>query len=88
LHALSSHISEYDYDEDGNWAELTLNYPVSTRKLLLTSLIESMADSVVIRSTSGINRCVVSETSVDNVDQASLLGRNTFFKKKKLPPPL
>jgi DNA-directed RNA polymerase I subunit RPA1 len=72
LHALSSHISEYDYDEDGNWAELTLNYPVSTRKLLLTSLIESMADSVVIRSTSGINRCVVSETSVDNVDQLLL----------------
>lgn len=58
---MSVRFAEYDVSETGEWMELTLRLPSHTRKLLLLSIVEQLMDTVVIRSSPGIKRCMVGD---------------------------
>lgn len=52
-------LCEYDYDADGKWVSFSLRYPGGADKLLLVSMIESLAPKLVIRETRGIKRAAL-----------------------------
>ena len=60
---LSGHIHDYDYDEEGRSCDLTIRLETSLGRLLLVSLVESLAPRLVIRATTGIKRCALAKSS-------------------------
>ena len=50
----SEHVHSYDFDENGQWLHVRLQFPTTAKRLLFVSLIESAAKKTVIRATSGL----------------------------------
>jgi hypothetical protein len=47
-------VDEIKYDETGKrWAQVTIKVPVEVRKLLMVSMVEALADVVLLRSVPG-----------------------------------
>ncbi|XP_062517493.1 DNA-directed RNA polymerase I subunit RPA1-like isoform X2 [Corticium candelabrum] len=58
----SSHIISYDFDSENHlWCEASLQFPVQDSKLIMTSLIENIAERAVIHETPGIKRCFIQQ---------------------------
>eukprot|EP01134_Creolimax_fragrantissima_P007681 CFRG7681T1 len=55
----SEKVFAYKFAPDASWFELTLRIPSTERKLLLLSMLETLVENVVVRSTEGIRRCIV-----------------------------
>ncbi|KAI8888789.1 beta and beta-prime subunits of DNA dependent RNA-polymerase [Backusella circina FSU 941] len=54
----SRYTSRFVFDEDkGAFCEIDMEFPSNTKKILMVSLIEKCADSVVVHEVKGISRC-------------------------------
>nr|ALK02047.1 RNA polymerase I largest subunit [Starmerella magnoliae] len=45
-------------DENGEWCQFELEYPASSKKLLMVNLIEELCRKVVVREVKNIDRCI------------------------------
>lgn len=70
-------LSAYDYDDvHGRWCELTLEYPLSLRKVFFVSLIGELAPKFFVRRTPEITRCrlLKSNEALENPDRIQIEG--------------
>lgn len=61
--ASASNILDYEYDPQGQWCSVTMQFPCSARRLLFVSIVERLAPKLVIRATRGITNCALGKSS-------------------------
>lgn len=67
------HIIAYLVDQENQWCEATLQFPLSGSKVMLVSTIEKLAEKSVIHEAAGISRSMVVESkSPDEVGRSRL----------------
>eukprot|EP00048_Salpingoeca_helianthica_P014144 m.217095 g.217095 ORF g.217095 m.217095 type:complete len:1703 (-) comp15596_c5_seq5:18-5126(-) len=76
--ALHNAIYAYDFDPEGEWCSLTLQFDCDTDRLLLVSLIENIAPKLIVRATAGIKRCALSKSrdELEHPDHLDVEGIN------------
>lgn len=60
--AIHHSVHDYSFDPAGHWCTLVVSTSCETDRLLLVSLIETMAPKIVVRQTTGIKRCALSKS--------------------------
>ncbi|GES96144.1 DNA-directed RNA polymerase I complex large subunit Nuc1 [Rhizophagus clarus] len=64
----SNYVTDYRFDnENGGWCEVELEFPPSTKKLIVLGMAEAASKKSVIREISGISKCypIANETGND-----------------------
>lgn len=52
-------VTKFNFDDhQGEWCEFELQYPASSKKLLMVNLIEDLCYKIVVRETKNIERCL------------------------------
>eukprot|EP00049_Salpingoeca_infusionum_P022626 m.7804 g.7804 ORF g.7804 m.7804 type:complete len:1652 (+) comp5293_c0_seq2:72-5027(+) len=70
----SGHVYSYNYDqENGEWAELTLQFTSSLRRILFVSLIEKSAEKILLRETQGVKSCALAKSTEDKEEDDILV---------------
>ncbi|KAJ3020699.1 hypothetical protein HKX48_000363 [Thoreauomyces humboldtii] len=52
----SRYVAAYDFDTHGRWCEIQMQFPATTKKMLMVALVEKVCQSVVIHEVPGISR--------------------------------
>jgi DNA-directed RNA polymerase I subunit RPA1 len=62
----SKYVSNFRFDKNGKWCDITLQLAADTKKLLMVSLTEQVTRNVVIHSIRGIDRCFPQQNETEN----------------------
>ena len=87
LHGLlnrCSFLRAISFDPKQQWAEVVVSVSLSLPKLLMMSVVESLVEGVLLRSTPGISRAFVVEKSVGGVKQLSVATDGLNFREVAL----
>ncbi|KAI5797692.1 hypothetical protein EDC01DRAFT_629076 [Geopyxis carbonaria] len=74
---LSQNINSFEFDPEGGWCEIGLEYPAESPKVLMQGIIEKVCRETVIRQLAGIG-------SVSRVPLSELSKEEQSAKKRKL----
>ena len=68
-------VSKYLFDKAGNWCEISLNFTADTQKLLMVSIVETVAWNVIIHRIPGIDRCFPQPNDNENDTSVTIFYR-------------
>ena len=62
----SKYVTKFSFNREKSICELTMRFPADTKKLLMVSIVESVAKKCVIREVKGLTRAFVMENEAEN----------------------